>query len=199
MLADVPLHIVVAPPGLIFVGNILTVTSTVNVLPAQPLAVGVTVYLRTPPDVLVSVWLIVVPQLDEQLPAPLTLPDWFVEVQVNVVPLTVAFNSTSVVVPEQMLTASAEPTGLGRTTIVAVRGAPSQKAGAGPVGIIVNVTVTLLFVVLVSVAEEILPVPLAGKPVTSLTLSRVQVYVVPLTVGLVPNAIVVNDCPEHIF
>ena len=53
----------------------VTVTSTVNADPVQVLATGVTVYLSTPPVVLVNVCAIVFPHEDEQFVPPDTDPD----------------------------------------------------------------------------------------------------------------------------
>ena len=74
---------------------------------------------------------------------------------------------------------------------VAVTGVPVQPLA---VGVIVKVTVTGESVVLVS-EPEMLPLPDAAIPVTVAVLSRVQLYVVPLT-GPV-TAMVVIDPPEQ--
>ena len=69
------LHTLLIVP-IVMVGDGFTVTSAVKVLPVQPLAVGVIVYLTTPAvvPVLVSVCVIVVPQEDEQLLNPERVP-----------------------------------------------------------------------------------------------------------------------------
>lgn len=140
----------------------------------------------------------VVPQEEAQFDAPLTVPpDWLACVQVNVVPLTVEFNSILVVEPVQMDSALAEPTGVGFTNTVAVIGDPTQNVGAGPVGVMVKVTVTGALVVFVNV-PVMLPLPLAAIPVTSVVLSRVQAKVVPVTELLVPKLIVPIATPEHL-
>lgn len=82
-------------------------------------------------------------------------------------------------------------TGPGFTNTVAVIGVPEQAA----LGVIVNVTVTGAFVVLVS-APLISPEPLAAIPVTLPVLSLVQSNVVPLTAPV--RAIVVIVAPEQI-
>src|SRR5256885_1730241 len=88
--------------------------------------------------------------------------------------------------------------GCGFTIIVAVMLFPTQKVVDGPVGVIVNVTVTLEVVVLVNTAPVILPEPLAAMPVTEAALSLVQAKVVPTTLLLVPKTIVVKEVPEQI-
>lgn len=106
-------------------GVAFTVTSTVNVFPTQPFgAVGVTVYLTTPEAlfvVLVSICEIVVPQAALQLLNPVMVaPDCCAAVQVNVVPGTVEFKLTLVVIPLQIDCGDAEPTGPFDTTTAAV-------------------------------------------------------------------------------
>ena len=117
-------------------------------------------------------------------------------------PLTLEPNEMLVVPPLQKDCGLAEPTGLGFTVIVAVIGLPTQKVGAGPVGVIMNVTVTSDVVVLVNVVPVIFPEPLDAIPVTfpldKLPLSLVHAKVVPDTTGLVPSVIVVNAFPEQI-
>ena len=79
----------------------------------------------------------------------------------------------SVIGPEQIVCDAGlvVTTGTGSTVIVAVIGVPVQL----PIeGILVNVTVTCAVVVLVT-SPAIVPVPLAGMPVTSVSISRVQV------------------------
>lgn len=81
--------------------------------------------------------------------------------------------------------------GVGFTSTVAVIGVPVQPLATG---VIVNVTVTLDVVVLVSV-PLILPAPLAAMPVTGTVLSLVQLNVVPATAPV--NTIVVIGVPEQ--
>jgi hypothetical protein len=81
--------------------------------------------------------------------------------------------------PEQIVCAAGVATafGVGFTSTVAVIGVPVHPLADG---VIVKVTVTGALVVLVSV-PVMLPVPLAAMPVTAVVLSRVQLYVVPVT------------------
>ena len=65
-------------------------------------------------------------------------------------------------------------------------------------GVIVKVTVTAELVVLVNAAPVMFPEPLEAMPVTELVLFLVHAKVVPVTLLLVLNVIVVNDWPEHI-
>jgi len=93
-------------------------------------------------------------------------------VQLKVVPPTLLLNTTGAMVdPEQIVCVNgvAEVTGAGFTNTVAVIGPPVQL-----LGVMVNVTVTGDAVVLVN-APVILPVPLAGIPVTEAVLFLVQV------------------------
>lgn len=71
-------------------------------------------------------------------------------------------------------------TGAAPTVTVAVIGVPGHPLATG---VIVNVTVTGLLVVLVSV-PEIFPDPLAAMPVAAVVLSLVQLKVVPVTFPL---------------
>ena len=98
-MADVPEHIVAVPAGVILAGNGFTVTSEVKVEPAQLFAVGVTVYLSTPPVTLVNGCAMVVPQEEAQLEAPETEPDNNAAVHIYVVPFTVELNATLLAVP----------------------------------------------------------------------------------------------------
>jgi len=81
--------------------------------------------------------------------------------------------------------------GVGFTSTVAVIGVPGHPLA---VGVIVNVTVTGAFVVLVN-APLILPAPLAAIPVTDTVLFLVQLKAVPPTLPV--NAIVVIVAPEQ--
>ena len=115
----------------------------------------------------------------------------FLNVKLGSVP---AFNTTEVVAPLQIVCGEAFPVGNGFTNTVAVTGVPEQVPD---VGVMVKVTVTGAFVVLVNV-PLISPVPLAAIPVTvplaRSPLSLVQLYVVPAT-GLPFNTIVVIAKP----
>ena len=115
-------------------------------------------------------------------------------VQLYTVPATLP-DSTIVVIatPEQTVCDEGVATafGIGLTTTVAVIGVPPQVLA---VGVIVKVTVTEAFVVLVSV-PEIFPDPLMAIPVTATVLSLVQLYTVPAT--LPDNTIVCIAVPEH--
>lgn len=85
--------------------------------------------------------------------------------------------------------------GTGLTTTVAVIGEPLQVTPAFVYeGVMVNVTVTGAFVVLVN-TPLIFPLPLAAIPVTETVLSLVQLYTVPAT--LPDNTIVVIAEPEQ--
>ena len=88
--------------------------------------------------------------------------------------------------------------GCGFRVMVVVILLPTQKVGVGPVGVMVKVTVTCDEVVLVNVAAVIFPEPLLAMPVTVAVLSLVQAKVVPATLLLVLNAIVVKAVPEQI-
>ena len=95
--------------------------------------------------------------------------------------------------PEQIVCDDGVATafGVGFTSTVAVTGVPEHPLG---VGVIVNVTVIGAVVVLVS-EPLIVPLPLAGIPVTVATLSLVQLNTVPGTVPL--NVIGVMAEPEQ--
>ena len=82
--------------------------------------------------------------------------------------------------------------GVGFTSTVAVIDAPVQPLN---VGVMVKVTVTGALVVLVN-AALILPLPLAGRPVTATVLSLVQLYVV--TGPRLPVKFIAATAPEHI-
>jgi hypothetical protein len=89
---------------------------------------------------------------------------------VNVEPLTVEFNATLLAVPLQIVCGEAEPVGIGLTVTVADVGIPAQLLAEE---LIVNVTVTGAFVVLVS--DPLMSVvPLEDIPVTVPVLLRVQ-------------------------
>ena len=103
-------------------------------------------------------------------------------VQLYTVPATLPLNVIVPFEPEQMVCDAGVATafGIGFTTTVARNGAPLQPLA---VGVMVKVTVTAAFVVLVSV-PLIVPVPLAAIPVACATLSRVQLNTVPATLPL---------------
>ena len=88
--------------------------------------------------------------------------------------------------------------GVGFTTTVAVIELPTQKVGVGPVGVIVNVTVTGEVVVFVKTTPVIFPEPLEAIPVTALVLFLVHAKVVPVTELLVLKVMVVNEPAEQI-
>lgn len=83
-------------------------------------------------------------------------------------------------------------TGDGSTSTVAITGVPEHPFITG---VTVKVTVMAALVVLFNV-PEILPVPDAGIPVTSMLLSLVQLYVAPAVLPV--NDIIVNGKPEQI-
>jgi len=110
------------------------VTSTVNVEPEHPVAVGVMVYRTTPSvvPVLVSVCAIVDP--DELLNPVIVPPAGVVviaAVHVKVVPLTVEFNATLVAVALQIVCGEAEPTGRGLIVISTVKEVPAHPLAVG--------------------------------------------------------------------
>src|SRR5579863_1605199 len=131
------------------VGNATTVSLIVRAGPVQPLAVGVIVYCSIPPEALFKSCIIAVPQEVEHPEAPVTVPDKVVADHVNVVPATVEVKTLSVEVPVQRLCPLPDATGAGLTMIVSLIEAPGQDPGAGPVGVMVNITVTVEFVVFV--------------------------------------------------
>jgi hypothetical protein len=186
----VPLHMIAV--WLVIDGFGLTVTVTVNVLPAQVPDVGVTVYVAvTAPDVvlinvpLILLWLVpaappVNPVPDGVLqlyvvPAGTTLPPPFVGVTVNPTPLhTVAV--CAVVID-----------GCGLTVTVTANVLPAHVPD---VGVTVYVSVAEAFVVFVNVwLIELWPVACALPPVTAptgLLTGFVHVYVVPTGTMLPP-------------
>lgn len=101
-----PLHMEAEDGIAAAIGFGCTVTSTVNGDPKQPFAIGVTVYVKIPSIVplLVSICEILVPEV---LLKPVIVPPVGVvvmaAVQENVVPFTVEFNATLVVVPLQIV------------------------------------------------------------------------------------------------
>ena len=101
-----PLHIEAEDGIAVAIGSGCTVTSTVNGDPEQPFAIGVTVYVIIPSvvPVLVSICEILVPEV---LLKPVIVPPVGVvvmaAVQENVVPFTVEFNATLVVVALQIV------------------------------------------------------------------------------------------------
>lgn len=101
-------------------------------------------------------------------------------VQLYVTPATGLVNTTgAVIVPlHTVWLAGWSTVGVGATITVAVIGAPGQPLA---VDVIVNVTVTGAFVVLVNVPVIGVPEPLAAIPVTVALLSLVHANVVPAT------------------
>ena len=92
-------------------------------------------------------------------------------VQLYTVPATLPLSTIVVIAdPEQVVCDEGVATafGIGFTTMVAVVVGPAQPLA---VGVMVKVTVTAAFVRLFNTAAGILPVPLAGRPVTVATLS----------------------------
>ena len=170
-------------------------TSTVAVIgvPGHPFAVGVIVNVTVTGAkvVLVSVPLI--------LPVPLAaMPvtgTVLSLVQLNVVTAALLLNTIVVIgLAEQIVWEAgvANASGVGFTRTVALIGVPGHPFA---VGVMVKVAVNGVNVVLVSV-PLILPVPLAGIPVNGITLSLVQLKVVPVTLPL--KTIVVIALPEQI-
>lgn len=170
-------------------------TSTVAVIdgPGQPAAVGVIVKVTVTGAFVV---LVSVPMI---LPEPLAVMPVAVavlsRVQLNNVPDTFPLRTIVVIaVAEHTVCEAGVATafGVGFTSTVAVIGLPGQPLA---VGVMVKVTVTGAFVVLVNV-PLILPLPLAAMPDTVAVLSRVQLNTVP---GILPvSAIVVIAMPEHL-
>jgi hypothetical protein len=141
--------------------------------------------------------LVVLVRLPLILPVPLAampVTTGLFRVQEYTVPATVPVSAIVVMVlPEQIVCEAGVATafGLGFTTTVAVIGVPGQLLA---IGVIVKVTVTGAFVVLVSV-PLMLPEPLAPIPVTATVLFLVQLNVVPETLPL--SEIVVIAVPEQ--
>lgn len=125
---------------------------------------------------------------------PLTMPVVLCTIQLKVVPDTWLLKAILVALLLQIVRDGgvAIALGVGLANTVAVMGTPVQPF---TVGVMVKVTVTGAFVVLVK-APLILPVPLEAMPVTALVLSLLQLYVVPGTV--LDNTIVVIADPEQI-
>ena len=170
----------------------LTNTVAVIGVPGQPLAVGVMVNVTVTGAFVVFVNApLILPMPLAAIPVTATVLSL---VQLNVVPLTLPLSIMVVIVPaEQMVCEDGVATtfGVGLTNTVAVIGVPGQPLA---VGVMVNVTVTGVFVVFVN-APLILPVPLAAIPVTEPVLFLVQLKVVPLTLPL--NTIVVIVAAEQ--
>lgn len=153
-------------------GALSTITVAVIGVPAQPLAVGVIVNTTVcwPVVVLVRVPLIL-PVPFAAIPVTLTV---LFLVHAYVVPVTAPVNAIVVIgVPEHTVcvTGVATAFGIGFTVTVAVIAVPVHPLA---VGVMVNVTITGAFVVLVNV-PLILPVPFAAIPVTVPVLFLVQV------------------------
>lgn len=153
-------------------GNGFTKTVAVDVLPTQPLAVGVIVKVT---DIAAAVEFVKLPLI---LPLPLaTIPVTEAVlslVQVYVVPLVELVNTIVVMVlPEHIvwLDGVRVVAGEGFTNTVAAVDVPEHPLA---LGVIVKVTVTGLAVVFVSV-PLISPLPLAPIPVTEAVLFLVHV------------------------
>jgi hypothetical protein len=92
--------------------------------------------------------------------------------------------------------------GVGFTVTEADTGFPTQNVVAGPVGIIVKVTIIGLFVVFEKTPEILSP---SAEPdngrfvIIPAGLVRVQPYVVPVTLLIVPKTISINPTPGHSF
>ena len=178
----------------------LTVTVTVNVLPAHAPDVGVTVYVAV---CAVFVGLVSVPVIDDPDPAtpPVIPPVTVGAVQVYVVPAgtTPSVPSTGVAVNALPLHTAAVIgliEGLALTVTVTVNVLPTQ---APDVGVTVYVAVCAVFVELVSVPEMDDPDPAAPPVIPPVTVGAVQVYVVPAgTTPFVPFAgVTLNAMPLH--
>ena len=172
----------------------LTIIVAVMGIPEQPLAVGVMVKVTV-----TAALVVLVRTAAGTLPVPLAARPVTTTllslVQLYTVPATVPVNTICWLdepVHIVCVDGVAVAFGVGLTNTVAVIGAPLHPLAAG---VMVKVTVTGIFVVLVSV-PEILPAPLAAIPVTVATLSLVQLYTVPAT-GLPLSTIVVIGTPEH--
>jgi hypothetical protein len=166
-------------------------TVIVNVIgsPVQPLVVGVTVIVAvtavTP--ALTAVKLAMLPLPDAARPILVVL-----FVQLNVVPGVRLVKFTAVVAAPAHSDwfATAATTGVGFTVIVNVTGVPGQPLAVGVTVIVAVIGNAVLFV---AVKLEILPVPLAARPI--LVLLFVQLYVVPATAPVKVTAVVV--APLH--
>ena len=140
--------------------------------PGQEFAVGVMVKVTVTGAFVVLVKLPVI-----LFPVPFGIP--VTEVVLSLVQLKVddvTFPESAMLVialPEQIVCAEfvADAIGVGFTTTVAVIGVPGQEFA---VGVMVKVTVTGAFVVLVKLPAILFPVPLAPIPVTVPVLSLVQ-------------------------
>jgi hypothetical protein len=114
-------------------------------------------------------------------------------VQLKVVPATVPVKVTADVAPPLHITwlTGWFTDGVGYIVSIAIIDGPLQPL---MLGVIVNVTITGVFTVVVKV-PEILPVPLAAIPVAATTLSLVQLYTVPATKPV--RFMVAIGAPEH--
>jgi hypothetical protein len=167
-------------------------TKTVAVIgvPGQPFAVGVIVKVTVMGALVVLIKLPLISPLP-LLAIPVTVVLFLV--QLKVVESTFPERTIVSIVPaEQIVWASAVATalGVGFTRTVAVIGVPGQPLA---VGVIVKVTVTGAFVVLVKL-PLMSPLPLARIPVTSAVLSLVQLKVVPATF---PESTIVSIVPAE--
>jgi hypothetical protein len=134
MPGDVPEQIEMDEGVAVATGLGRTVTSTVNVEPAQLLAVGVTVYLTTPSDVPVLVSVCVMVDPEELLKPEMVPPEGITlmaAVQANVVPLTVELRDTLVAVALQIVCAVADPEGIGFTVTIVASEFPVQPFATG--------------------------------------------------------------------
>ena len=163
----------------ITIGVIPANTVIVNVLgvPAQPLAVGVTVIVATcvTPLTLVTTNGLIVP-----VPLAARPIEVLLFVQLNTVPVVAPLNVIVVVVPpvQSAWLAIAFTVGVGFTVIVNVIAVPVQPFAV--VGVTVIVAVIGAAVLLVAVKLGILPWPVAASPIA--VLEFVQLNIVPATV-----------------
>lgn len=168
-------------------------TTTVAVIgvPGHPFATGVIVNVTVTGEAVVFV------NVPEISPLPLAaIPVTIAAlslVQLKVVPAVFPVNTIGVIAPEQTVCDAgvAIALGVGLTVTVAVDDIPGHPFA---VAVIVNVTVTGAFVVLVN-APLISPLPFAAIPVTVAVLSLVQLNVEPAME--LTGVIVVMVAPEQ--
>jgi hypothetical protein len=164
-----------------------TVTSTTNGAPTHPAGeVGVTVYSTTPCTLpkLVNTSAMVVPQLEEQLPLPITPPTITAEVHVKLLPDMFEFKGTLLGSPLHITMLAAEPTGPALTVTVCV---------AVAVLPLLSVTVHVTVVVPVGYVEGALLVTDA-TPQLSAVVGVPKLTVPPLHTVTAAGAVMVGDC-----
>jgi len=184
----IPEHTVCDEGVAVTVGVGLTVMVTVTGVPAQPLAVGVMVYVAVPAALPVAVNTCAI-ELPLPADAPLT-PDWLT-VQLKVVPATGLLSAMEGATPEHTVCDDgvAVTVGVGLTVMVTVTGVPAQPLA---VGVMVYVAVPAALPVAVNTCAIELPLP-ADAPLTPDWLT-VQLKVVPAT-GLL--SAIEGATPEH--